>query len=668
MLAHERSWISKAMGVQQGELLWKPSQERLAGGRLTHFRSWLREHRSLDLPNYEAVYRWSVEDLEGFWLAIWDYFEVLASSPYQCVVEDPTMPGARWFRGSKLNYAENLLRGVQADKPAIFHRSELRPTSSLSGGELLAQVQSVASQLRSLGVGPGDRVAAYLPNIPEAVVAFLASASLGATWSSCSPDFGTQSVVDRFVQIEPKVLITVDGYRYGGKDLDRRPAAAELQAQLPSVEHGFEVAYLHSDGPREGTRSFSDLVDASHPSPLHFAQVDFDHPLWILYSSGTTGLPKAIVQGHGGILLEHLKVLAFHTEIGPRDRFFWFTTTGWMMWNYLVSGLAHGAGIVLYDGNPGFPDMGTLWSLAEETGTTYFGTSAAYIAACMKAGGTPKERNDLSRIRGVGSTGSPLSPEGFKWVYDNVNSDLALGSVSGGTDICSAFVASALELPVRAGEIATRCLGVSMEVWGDNGRPVSTGVGEMVITKPMPSMPIYLWGDPDGARYRSSYFEVYPGIWRHGDFAELLESGAVIIHGRSDSTLNRYGVRIGTAEIYRTVEALPEVREALVINLEKGDGELFMPLFVALSEGTTLDDALVRKLKTELRTVCSPRHVPDVIYSVPDIPKTLNGKKMEIPVRKILSGVPRQEAMSQDACQNPAALEAIVALASQTDA
>ena len=651
------------MDVQQGQLLWEPSADRIAGARLTAFRRWLKAERGIDPLGYPALHRWSIDDLEGFWSAVWAFFEVQASAPYRAVLADAAMPGARWFEGARLNYAENLFRGVQPDAPAIFHRSELRPTGSLTGAELRARVRAVAAGLRGLGVKPGDRVAAYLPNIPEAVVAFLAAASVGAIWSSCSPDFGTQSVIDRFAQIEPKVLLTIDGYRYGGKDLDRRGAAAELQAKLPSVEHTFEVAYLHDDGPREGARSFAELQDHPNPPPLEFAQVDFDHPLWILYSSGTTGLPKAIVQGHGGILLEHLKVLAFHTEVGPGDRFFWFTTTGWMMWNYLVSGLAHGAAIVLYDGSPGFPDMGTLWALAEETGATYFGTSAAFVSACMKAGGVPRERNDLSRIRGVGSTGSPLSPEGFAWIYENVNRDLCLGSISGGTDICSAFVGGALELPVRAGEIPARCLGVAMEVWDDRGEPVEEGVGEMVITKPMPSMPLYLWGDREQKRYRESYFDVYPGVWRHGDFAELRDGGAVIIHGRSDSTLNRHGVRIGTAEIYRTVEALPEVREALVINLERPEGELFMPLFVALTEGATLDAALEKRLKTALRTACSPRHVPDAVYAVPEIPKTLNGKKMEIPVRKILSGVPPEEAMSKDACQNPAAIEAIARIA-----
>lgn len=645
-------------------MLWTPSPERIARSRLTAFRRWLEVERGLHLPTYDALWQWSVDDLQGFWSAVWTYFDVKADGDPSRVLGEARMPGARWFEDTRLNYAEHALAKLRASEPAILHRSELRPLGVLTGAEVEQKVRSVASGLRDLGVGVGDRVVAYLPNTPETVIAFLAAASLGATWSSCSPDFGTKSVVDRFRQIEPKILLTVDGYRYGGKGLDRRAASAEIQAALPSLTHTFEVAYLDpSRAPRAGARPFGELAGLENPPPLEAARVPFDHPLWVLYSSGTTGLPKAIVQGHGGILLEHLKVLAFHTEVGEGDRFFWFTTTGWMMWNYLVSGLLHGSAIVLFDGNPGHPDMGALWSLAEESGMTYFGTSASYISACMKSGIEPKSGYDLSRITGVGSTGSPLSSDGFQWVYDAVGRDLCLGSVSGGSDVCSAFVGSTVVLPVRAGEIQRRCLGVAMEAWDESGKPLIGEVGEMVITKPMPSMPTHFWGDDDHERYRKSYFDVYPGVWRHGDFVELTEEGSVVIYGRSDSTLNRHGVRIGTAEIYRAVESIPEIREALVVNLERPGGELFMPLFVSLAAGHALDEELKKRISQEIRTATSPRHVPDAIIAISEIPKTLNGKKMEIPVRKILAGQPVETAMSKDSCQNPGVLDELIPLA-----
>lgn len=652
------------MSIREGDLLWTPSEARRTEGPLPRFVRWAAERGApiaADAP-YEDIWKWSTEDLEGFWGAIWDYYGVKSVSRYDKVLGDRTMPGAEWFPGATLNYAANVFAKLDPGAPAIIFRSELTDQTVMTGAELAAKVAAVAAGLEALGVAPGDRVAAYLPNIPETVVAFLATASLGAVWSSCSPDFGTKNVVDRFQQIAPKVLLTIDGYRYGGKDLDRRPQAQEIQAALPSAEHVFEVAYLHGGAPREGARSFSELLDTPNPPELAFTPVPFAHPLWVLYSSGTTGLPKPIVQSQGGILLEHLKVLGLHTEIEKGDRFFWFTTTGWMMWNYIVSGLLHGAAVVLFDGNPGYPGLDTLWKFAEDAEVTYFGTSAAFIQSCLKAGLVPKDDHDLSKLKGVGSTGSPLSVDGFKWVYDAVSDDLCLGSVSGGTDICSCFVASTSMRPVHAGEIQARCLGVSIEAWSEAGEPVTEEVGEMVITQPMPSMPIYFWNDEGNQRYLSSYFEDYPGVWRHGDFVHVTKHDGVVIHGRSDSTLNRGGIRIGTAEIYRTVEALPEVKDSLVVNVDR-DGDLFMPLFVVLADGVSLDEALTKKIKVELRKELSPRHVPDAVLAIPEVPMTLSGKKMEIPARKVMSGIPLDMAMSRGACKNPAAMEQLAELA-----
>ena len=650
------------MGTRQGDLLWTPSRERIEASRLTGFSRWLASNRGLRLDTYADLYQWSVRDLEGFWGAVWAYFEVSAHQPYERVLASRTMPGATWFSGSTLNYAENALRRVRPEAEALVFRSETRAPGTMKGDELRTRVAAVAAGLRELGVGPGDRVVAYLPNTPEAVVALLACASIGAIWSSCSPDFGTQSVVDRFRQIDPKVLLTIDGYRYGGRDIDRRAEAAEIQGALPSLRETFNVPYLFEGSSRGQTKCFHELWNTSG-AEVEFTPVPFEHPLWVLYSSGTTGLPKALVQSQGGILLEHLKVLAFHNEIDASDRLFWFTTTGWMMWNYIVSGLLHGSAVVLFDGHPGYPDMGVLWDLAEDAGVTYFGTSAAYLGACIKSGVRPAEGRDLSKIKGVGSTGSPLAPEGFSWVYEHVGQDLCLGSLSGGSDVCSAFVGSTETLPVRAGEIQVRCLGVAMESWDEHGRALVDSLGEMVITEPMPSMPIYLWGDSDHQRYKQSYFQTYPGVWRHGDFVRLLKSGSVVISGRSDSTLNRHGVRIGTAEIYRTVEDMPEIQEALVVNVERKDGQLFMPLFVALSPGLVLDDELQDQIRTRLRERCSPRHVPDAILAVEAIPKTLNGKKMEVPVRRVLAGEPLEQVMNRDAAQNPDAMTPFVEMA-----
>jgi acetoacetyl-CoA synthetase len=624
-------------------LLWEPPAELVERAVMTRYM------RERGLGSYEELWRWSVTDLDGFWGSIWDFFGVQGT--YDQVLADRRMPGAVWFPGAEVNYAAHLFRGKDADATAIVHASELRELSELSWGELREQAARIAAGLRALGVERGDRVAAYMPNIPETVAAFLATASLGATWSSCSPDFGPRSVIDRFAQIEPKVLLAVDGYRYNGRDFDRRETVDRIAAETGG--RVVRLGYLDGTGWDEGFEQ---------PGELTFERVPFDHPLWVLYSSGTTGLPKAIVQGQGGILLEHLKKLHLHVDAQAGDRVFWFTTTGWMMWNFLVSGLLTEAAIVLYDGSPGQPDMGVLWDLAENAGVTTFGTSAAYIAACMKAGVEPGAGRDLSALRAVGSTGSPLSPEGFRWVYDHVGEDTWLFSTSGGTDLCTAFVGGCPIVPVYEGELQARSLGASVEAWDPDGKPLIGEVGELVITEPMPSMPLYLWNDPDGERYRESYFDMYPGIWRHGDWIEITERGTAIITGRSDSTINRGGIRMGTAEIYRAVLAIDEVTDALVVDISR-EGEDYMPLFVVLREGAELDDDLRRAIRTRIRDDCSPRHVPDDIVAVTEVPRTLSGKVLELPVKRILMGTPPEKAASRDSLQNPAALDFFVSWA-----
>jgi acetoacetyl-CoA synthetase len=513
-------------------------------------------------------------------------------------------------------------------------------------------------------------VVAYLPNVLEAVAAFHACASLGAVWSSCSPDFGVRSVVDRFAQIEPRVLLAVDGYRYGGRDHDRLDVVQALQEAIPSLERTVVLGYL-DDAPsldrlRHATR-WDDFVREGDDAPLTFAQVPFDHPLWVLYSSGTTGLPKAIVHGHGGILLELSKEVGLHVDLQRDDRLFWFTTTGWMMWNFLNAGLLSEGSIVLYDGNPGHPDLGTLWDLAAQAGVTCFGTSASYIAACMKAGVEPRKGRDLSRLRSVGSTGSPLAPEGFEWVYDRLGPDLWLFSTSGGTDLCTAFVGGVPTLPVYRGELQARALGANVEAWNRDGKPVVGEVGELVITEPMPSMPLYLWGDEDGSRYRASYFETFPGVWRHGDWIEITERGTAVISGRSDATINRGGIRMGTAEIYRAVLSLPEVVDALVVDLPREGTQGYMPLFVVLKPGRSLDGELVANIRARIRDDCSPRHVPDEIRAVPAVPRTLSGKVLEVPVKRILSGEATERAVSRDSLVDPEALRPFEELAASAD-
>lgn len=641
------------MDVTEGQLLWEPSPARVAAARLTAYAEHLRATRGLSFDgDAEALWRWSTRDLEAFWLSVWEFFDVQADGGAPAVALDQErMPGAVWFPGVRLSYAEHALRRTGSGDAVVAVQEDGR-ARTLSWDDLRAQVGAAQAGLGRLGVQPGDRVVAALPNGIEALVAFLATACLGAVWSSCSPDFGARSLVDRFGQVAPTVLIGITGYAYGGRHVDTRATLAEAAAGLPTLRATVVV----------GEASWDELLgQPAEPAPL---RVPADTPLWVLYSSGTTGLPKPIVQGHAGILLEHLKSHGLHTDLGPGDRFTWFTTTGWMMWNKLVSGLLVGATVVLYDGSPGFPDLGALWRMAEQQRVTCFGTSAPFLDACRAAGLVPREIADLSTVRTVGSTGAPLSPEAFAWVYEAVGADLQLGSMSGGTDLCTAFVQSHPWLPVRAGEIQARSLGAAVEVFDPDGRPVRGEVGELVITRPLPSMPLRFWGDEDGSRLLEAYFADYPGTWRHGDWAQLTDSGGVVIHGRSDSTLNRGGVRLGTAEFYRVVEELPEVRDSLVVDTGGlGRAEDRLLLFVVLAEGTTLDPDLLGRLRGTIRRELSPRHVPDEVFAVPEVPRTLNGKKLEVPVKRLLTGTPFERAVSLGAVANPAALEHFVELA-----
>ncbi len=651
----------------EGTLLWEPSEELKENANISRYMKWLEDEKGLSFSDYGELWEWSVTELEEFWASIWEYFDVKASKPYERVLGGRDMPGVNWFEGAELNYTEHVFRNARPDEPAVLHRSELRPLGKMTWEELQDKVAALAAGLKELGVGRGDRVGAYLPNVPEALVAFLACASLGATWSICSPELGLGGVVDRLAQIEPKVLFAVDGYRYGGKDYDRTDVVAGLQGEMPSLEKTVFLPYLAEEPDASGLENvvlWDELLTGHEGAELSFEQVPFDHPLWVLYSSGTTGLPKAIVHGHGGILLEHLKKLSLHVDLGPEDKFFWFTTTTWMMWNFLVSGLLCGSAILLYDGNPGYPDMNALWEFAQNTGMTCFGTSAGYISACMQAGIEPGRDYDLAALKSIGSTGSPLPPEGFDWVYKNVKEDVWLFSTSGGTELCTAFVGGVPLKPVHAGELQARSLGAKVEAYDEQGNPLIDEVGELVITEPMPSMPLYLWGDEDGERYREEYLDEYPGVWQHGDWIKIKQSGSAAIYGRSDAVINRGGVRMGTAEIYRAVDQVEEVQDSLVVDIEK-DGEEHMPLFVVLEEGAQLDEDLVERIKKSVGEITSPRHVPDEVMAVPDIPRTLNGKKLEVPVKKILSGTPPEEAVSKDSLSNPDSLDTFVELAEE---
>lgn len=652
-------------GADAPEVLWQPASGQTEGTRIADFRRWLRENRGVDAADYGELWSYSVDSMPEFWSAMTEYFGVRWHDTPREVLSDERMPGARWFTGGTLNYAEHALRGVAGaekgdDDLAVVFSREDGVERQLTYGALRAEVAAARAALRELGVGKGDRVVALAPNSPQTLVAFLAAASLGATWSSCSPDFGVRAVADRFTQIEPKVLIAVNGYVYNGRAFDVRPTIEQLRSQLPGLAATVVVDY-EGGGRVQGTLDWDALLAEHAGAELQFEPVEFDHPLWVLYSSGTTGLPKGIVQGHGGITVEHLKALALHCDLGPGERFFWFTTTGWMMWNFLVSGLLVGTTVVLYDGSPGYPDLRALWRLAERHGVTYFGTSAPFVQSCLKERLRPATEFDLSALRALGSTGAPLSVEGFRWIADEVGHHVQICSVSGGTDLCTAFVGAAPDVPVWLGELSCRALGAAVEAYDDAGRPVTDQVGELVITKPMPSMPVFFWNDPDGTRLREAYFEDFPGVWRHGDWIKITGRGSAIIYGRSDSTLNRGGVRMGTAEFYRVVEGFDEVLDSLVIDTSAGEeGELLC--FLVLAEGASLDE-LEQRLRKELRKALSPRHVPDRFVPVDAVPRTLNGKKCEVPVKKILKGVDPDRAVSRDALVNPEALQPFVAFA-----
>ena len=630
--------------------LWEPTPERIERAAITRFA---RDH---GLPtDYGALWRWSVADVGRFWRTIWDHYEAGAGDPGPALA-DASMPGAVWFPEARVNFARQIFRDRDPGRVAIRHSSELRELRELSWGELSEQTARIRAGLAALGVGEGDRVVAYLPNIAETVAAFLATASLGAIWSSAAPEFGSRSVIDRFAQIEPKVMLAVDGYRYGGRDFDRSATVAEIAAEIPALERVVRLGYLDGSGWEAGFLG-------PEGSALEFADLSFDHPLWVLYSSGTTGLPKPIVHGHGGILLEHLKKMHLHLDAQEGDRVFWFTTTGWMMWNFLVGVLLTEASIVLFDGNPGHPDLDALWQLAADAEITTFGTSASFIASCMKAGTEPAQGRDLSKLEAVGSTGSPLSPEGFAWVYEHIGADTWLFSTSGGTDVCTAFVGGVPTLPVYRGELQARALGADLHAYGPDGEDLVGAVGELVLTQPMPSMPLFFWGDEDGSRLRESYYDTYPGIWRHGDWVEITDRGTAIIYGRSDSTINRGGIRMGTSEIYRAVLSLEEITDALVVDVPRDGAENWMPLFVVLADGADLDEELTKRIAAAVREQCSPRHVPSEVRAIAAVPRTLSGKVLEVPVKRILMGADPNKAASRESLANPEALDYFAELA-----
>jgi acetoacetyl-CoA synthetase len=646
--------------VNTPEPLWVPAEERRARANLTRYARWLAEHRGVRVPDYDypALWRWSVDHLEDFYASVWDYFEVISDDGYERVLGGTPMPGAEWFPGARLNYAEHVFRAKTGDDLAVQFAAEERALSSWTWAELRARTAALAAGLRAAGVGPGDRVAAYLPNIPEALAASLACISIGAVWSACSPDFGVRSVVDRFAQIEPAVLLAVDGYRYGGTAYSRLAEVRALQDALPTIRRTVLLRYLDPDADVSGLRDTVRWEDFGQPgAELAFERVPAGHPLWVVYSSGTTGLPKPIVHSHAGMLIDQLKYAHFSFDAQPGDRMFWFTTTGWVMWNVMLGVLLTQASIIIYDGSPGYPDLGVLWDLAERSAMTMFGTSASYIVACMKAGLHPARGRDLSALAALGSTGSALSAQGFDWVYAELGPDIWLGSVSGGTDIAGPFLGPVPWLPVYRSELQGRMLGVAVESWDAHGRPLVGETGELVVTKPMPAMPACFWGDRDGSRYREAYFTVYPGVWRHGDWLEITPRGGGILYGRSDATINRGGVRIGSAELYRAVLTLPQVTDALVVDLPAEDGPGHMPMFVTLADGVTLDEELTAAIRRTVRDQCSPRHVPDRVFAVPDLPRTLTGKILEIPVKRLLMGADLEQVASRDSLANPDALD-----------
>jgi len=669
------------------EIVWRPSAERIRASQLAGYAQWLHETRGLLFADYEGLWQWSVTSLEDFWQSIWDYFGFSSPTPYAAVLDRRVMPGAKWFDGATLNFTAEVLRNGRASRdagrPAIVFRDEGGDHPDISWGELERRVASLAAELRAIGIVPGDRVAAYLPNVPETIVAFLAVASVGGVWSVCAPDMGPVGVLDRFRQIEPKALIACDGYRYGGKTYDRTATVVDLLAELPTVRSLIVVANLDA-ATRPASRfatpahverciDWADCIamaDAAFGSTVECTLLPFDHPLWIVYSSGTTGTPKAIVHGHGGASLVGIKDTRLQLDVAPGSRFHWYSSSGWIMWNSQVSALAAGATTCIFDGNAGYPDWNTLWRFVAEREIDFFGAGAAFYASCLKAGIEPGRDFDLSHLRSLGSTGSPLSEDGYRWIYGHVKRDVWLGPISGGTDLAAAFICGSVALPVRLGEMQCRALGSAVQSFDEAGKPLLGEVGELVCTEPIPSMPLYFWNDPDGRRLHESYFDTYPGVWRHGDWIRLIEhvddgkrSVGAIIYGRSDATINRYGIRMGTAELYRAVEALPEVLDSLVVDLEYLGRESWMPLFVVLREGQALDDALTARINAEIRRALSARHVPNEIHAIASVPRTLSGKKLELPVKKLLMGQPLEKVVNRDAMANPDSMTWFVALA-----
>ncbi len=646
---------------EEAKLLWTPTEAFRKDANLSHYLTWLARHRKQSLQDYQTLWQWSVDHPEDFWQSLWDYFQIMSAGEYAKVLEGNKMPFYSWFKGARLNYTEHVFRNETEDHPAIIHKQEGQELLEMSWKELKSGVAALQAFLKRSGIKTGDRVVGYLANTPEATVSFLAANAIGAVWSGCSPDFGVSSVIDRFAQVTPRVLIAVNGYRYGGRVFDKTEVVRQIMSALPSLEKVVIIDLI--DGkPIEGTTAWEEVmaVDVHEPE---FVRVPFEHPMWILYSSGTTGIPKAITHSQGGILMEHLKYLTFHNNVKRGDRCFWYTTTGWMMWNYIQSALLCGGTVVLYDGSPAWPRVDALWQLAEEAGINHLGTSAGYIIANMKEGMEPSRKYDLSRLVSVGSTGSPLPPEGFDWIYSKLKKDLWLTSISGGTDVCSAFVGGNPLWPVYSGEIQCRALGCRLEAFNEAGQPVTDEVGEMVITRPMPSMPIYFWNDTDHQRYISSYFELYEGIWRHGDWICITPRNGLVIYGRSDATLNRGGIRIGTSEIYRAVDKIEEIADSLIICLERKGGEYYMPLFVKLKDGIALDKSLKDKINRTIREDYTPRHIPDEVIAVEDIPYTISGKKTEAPVKKILMGHDLDKAINRDALRNPKAMDFFMEMA-----
>ncbi|HZW69167.1 MAG TPA: acetoacetate--CoA ligase [Pseudogracilibacillus sp.] len=652
---------------KQGDVLWEPSTSFQKSSRIVHYMNWLQQEKGVEISDYEALWDWSVNELDDFWGSIWDYFEVKGERGSDKVLSEAKMPGAKWFPDATVNYTEEIFRNRHLDTPAIMFKSETRELAAWSWDKLYGDVSAFAKGLRRLGVAKGDRVAAYLPNIPETIVAFLACASIGATWSVASPDFGSETVISRFKQIEPKVLIAVDGYKFGGRAFDRIGEVETIRKEIPTIENTVLLPYLTEDVGEDARANYvlwNDFIAEHETTELIYEALPFEHPLWILYSSGTTGIPKAIVQGQGNILLEHYKSLALHMNIGEGDRLFWFTTTGWMIWNMLISGLLLGATVVLYDGSPTTPSPDVLWKFAEETKIKVFGTSPPFLLASKQFGVTPKDKYNLENMTAIASTGAPLSGDMFKWVYENVKDDVWLGSASGGTDICSGFVMPSPLHPVRTGDIQCLALGSKVAAYNEAGEAVIDEVGELVVEAPMPSMPIYFWNDESGEIYYDSYFEMYEGVWTQGDWIKIAPDGSNQIYGRSDSTINRGGVRIGTSEIYRVVESMPDIQDSLVIDLTKMDGEGRIQLFVVLKDAeAALDSALITQIKEAIKQNCSPRHMPDDVYLIKEVPRTLNGKKLEVPVKRLLSGESADKVVNRGSMSNPEAIDYFINLA-----